>query len=186
LRRPLILSRIPVHEEQAPPASRFFEPDDVDGLSTIMTDLLDTPLAAASTAEASSIEFVGDCVARLSDIALQTRASYVPEKHNPAALLVELLHNLADRPDNAAWNQLRQRSILQAKRLLADQRNWITFVRAAELRYPESAPALVRELSGSTRASADVIDLQRRLRSISSRLGAKIRAVWHAWTRLKR
>lgn len=49
--KPVVLSGIPVHLEQAPPLARYFEPMDVEGLATILRETWNTPLSVHEQAE---------------------------------------------------------------------------------------------------------------------------------------
>jgi glycosyltransferase involved in cell wall biosynthesis len=50
MHKPMLLSDIPVHREQAPRVGKFFSPDDPDALAALMRDCLNTPEQSANVA----------------------------------------------------------------------------------------------------------------------------------------
>ncbi|SEH30154.1 glycosyltransferase [Magnetospirillum fulvum] len=98
LNRPLLLSRMPVHEEQNPPGCRFFDCDNASQLAEAMRAALDTPIQApVLDVSAEQSAYVRSCVAQLCTVARAVRQAYDPARHDPALLLADLTAGLDER-----------------------------------------------------------------------------------------
>lgn len=100
LRRPLILSRFPVHLEQAPAGSRFFDPDAEEELSRVIREAWEAeepiPLAPRDAIEEHA-RHLRSCGRRFVEAALEARRRFDPSAHDPKPALADLL--------TQAWSQ---------------------------------------------------------------------------------
>lgn len=104
---PLLLSRFPVHLEQAPPGARFFDPDAPEELAALMSEAALARVAPARSADQT--EYVRSCARRLVALAREARASYREERHDPKVLMLDLLRAGADAFGAPIGPALRER-----------------------------------------------------------------------------
>ena len=100
LRLPIVLSDIPVHREQCPPQSRFFDVSDLGSLVRQLRQVWDTqsmPCAAETIGYDQA--HVRDCVDALCRTAKAARRAYDPTRHDPVILLAKLLPTLVESGD---------------------------------------------------------------------------------------
>jgi len=93
---PSLLSRFPVHEEQNPPKSRFFDPQNPDELTAMLDEVWSQPtdLMRRSHADVEQDRFSQSCARSFLALAKSARKNYVAEKNGPAAILARLIAGL--------------------------------------------------------------------------------------------
>jgi glycosyltransferase involved in cell wall biosynthesis len=118
LHRPLLLSKFPVHREQAPEA-RFFKTDDAAGLARAMEDAWAGQIEAVPfDAEAN----VMVCAKRLLELARIAKERYCPNRHDPGVLVQDFekaLDALAVQPKMADLVQRQRGAVNVLKRRLS-------------------------------------------------------------------
>jgi glycosyltransferase involved in cell wall biosynthesis len=106
---PLLLSRFPVHLEQAPPGAQFFDPDAPEELAVLMNEAASGRLSPPKGADQS--EYVQSCARRLVALARQGRAAYKEERHDPKVLMLDLLRAGSDAFGTPTLPALRERVV---------------------------------------------------------------------------
>jgi len=116
LKRPLLLSRIPVHIEQAPPDAWFFDVEDAGTLATLLRDVWDQPASAGGPTDykadaAAYSRYVLACARQFLDVTRNTSARYDPRIHDTHSLLVDLLRDIVqpEVPTYRRGRSLRRR-----------------------------------------------------------------------------
>lgn len=146
LGKQLLLSSIPVHREQSPPGSRFFDPDDPDGLSDLMREVYDQAAerpALASNGAVAQEEFIEQCARRFLSVARSARARYDPQRHDPAVILAEFLPALAARADTVARKAVLDRALSGTRAMLSNQPERLAaFLASLYERNPDSVQGL--------------------------------------------
>ncbi|ANP46821.1 glycosyltransferase [Candidatus Viadribacter manganicus] len=93
---PSLLSDFPVHREQSPPASQFFDPDDAATLAARLDAWFAAPPARLSSdaAEARQRDYVVACARRFLAIAAEAKRRYDPAVHDPKPVTAQSLLEL--------------------------------------------------------------------------------------------
>ena len=115
LGRPVVLSDIPVHREQAPPMGRFFAPHD----SAALADVLDTVWVDSETTPGlephDQNAYVLACARRLVEVACMAREAYSLSVHDPAIILADVLAGLGMPGDETLEGRLAARTLSGAR-----------------------------------------------------------------------
>jgi glycosyltransferase involved in cell wall biosynthesis len=141
---PLLLSRFPVHEEQAPAGTRFFDAEDPDDLAGLLRDVWGAPRSIRAPDLVRQAEYVRSCARRLVAIARATRSAYDPVVHDPVVILTDLLAEteIGSEGDSIrARLQERTRSATRAM-LRRDPERLAQFARACRVRHADLADRL--------------------------------------------
>jgi glycosyltransferase involved in cell wall biosynthesis len=97
LGRAILLSEFPVHREQSPPESTFFDPDDAVGLAALLDNWFVNPPINTPSLEAHHRhrDFVLACARTLLDIARFARAKFHESLHDPKPIAAGALSEIA-------------------------------------------------------------------------------------------
>jgi len=93
---PSLLSRFPVHTEQSPPGSRFFDPQNPDELAALLDDIWHTPVEPArlDQAKAAQAAFSETCARAFMATAQAAKKNYMPNTNDPLAILARMLAHM--------------------------------------------------------------------------------------------
>ncbi len=141
---PLLLSRFPVHEEQAPPGTRFFDAEDPDGLAGLLRAVWQEPRGAPAPDLVRQAEYVRKCARRLVEIARQAHSAYDPRVHDPSVILSDLLAETERAPQADTIRARLQDRVRSATRamLRQDPERLAQFARVCRARHPDLAERL--------------------------------------------
>jgi glycosyltransferase involved in cell wall biosynthesis len=122
----ILLSDFPVHREQAPTGSYFFNPDCEEALAQLMAKVWYTPpetqaITSMQTLQQRQCNYVIDCARQLVKIAEQTRANYNPKIHDPKTILLDLLVQLAAQKRTPVQEQIYQRVLAGTRSMLKSE-----------------------------------------------------------------
>ena len=119
--KPLILSRFPVHIEQAANESYFFDPDNYEDLAVSMKKIWDAPSAQITHEHRQRHkDYIIGCARRFMQISRQTRSNYRQDVHDPKYILIDLLRNLEETSSNVK-EQIYQRAFEGTRIMLMNQ-----------------------------------------------------------------
>jgi glycosyltransferase involved in cell wall biosynthesis len=124
LGRAALLSDIPVHREQNPPMARFFDPHDPEALAHAMEAAwaAPPPLPDPEEAARAQADHVRACARRFLEVAARARETYRFERHDPAAILPEVLAGLGDPKDASLEGRLAERTLAGARGMFRGDR----------------------------------------------------------------
>ncbi|MCU0534209.1 MAG: glycosyltransferase [Hydrococcus sp. Prado102] len=144
----LLLSDFPVHREQAPTKSYFFNPDDAQELAQLMLKIWSEESEipkqeALPILQARQHDYVLDCARQLLAIAGQTLANYDLELHDPKKILLNLFVELSDRDRTSIQEQIYQRITAGIRSMLkTEPKQLVKFTILAADRFPEHLEAI--------------------------------------------
>lgn len=116
LNKTLILSRFPVHLEQAIEGSHFFEPDDEKQLSEILKNLWHSKLLGSGLTGTRDIierhnHYIIECARQFVWVAGETSRNFNPQKHDPIPIIINFLNSLHRKNRDAIDQRVFQWSI---------------------------------------------------------------------------
>jgi glycosyltransferase involved in cell wall biosynthesis len=108
---PSLLSRFPVHMEQNPPGSRFFDPQNPDELAALLDDIWRTPIERSrfEQAKAAQATFSAACARAFLTVARAAKKNYVSRTNDPLAILARMLERMPDSPAGSIEAELEHR-----------------------------------------------------------------------------
>lgn len=124
LGKAMLLSCIPVHQEQSPSSCRFFDPHDAEALADALETAWAIPTPAPDPAEsaAAQADYVRACARRFLEVAALTRHAYRFERHDPAAILADVLAGLGDPENGSLEGRLAARTLSGARMMFRGER----------------------------------------------------------------
>lgn len=108
---PSLLSRFPVHEEQNPPHSRFFDPFNAEELAHLLDGVWATPTNPERyvQAEAEQENFSRICAREFLALAHTAKQNYASEKNGPSTILAKQIARFSSIPQNNIETELQSR-----------------------------------------------------------------------------
>lgn len=139
----ILLSDFPVHREQAPPKSYFFNPDNAEELAQLMTKIWysEPELLKAESLpilQQRQHDYVLDCARQLLAIAEQTRANYDLKIHDPKIILLNLSIEQTVRERTPIQEEMYQRMIAGIRSMFKSEPKQLTkFMKLVVERFPK-------------------------------------------------
>jgi glycosyltransferase involved in cell wall biosynthesis len=120
----VLMSNIPVHREQSPPACRFFDPHDAEELADILERAwtADAPSPDPAKNAVDQADYVQACARRFLEVAAFARQAYRFETHDPAVILADVLAGLGDPEDESLEGRLAGRTLSGARMMFRGER----------------------------------------------------------------
>lgn len=154
MNKTLLLSRFPVHIEQTPNGSYFFDLDDEEELAVLIKKIWESQTSQSAKELTQKHlrrqeDYIINCARRFVWIAQQTRKEYKQEIHDPTFILIDLLTNL-NRKGNKVQEQINQRVFAGTRMMLRNQPEQIVkFVETVYKHKPDFLKTINNEILSS-------------------------------------